>query len=287
MDRRLTSRWPLEALVALVAACLPLAYATAAEDDMIVVASPANDPMELVDWEQNFNQWVFPGCENPEAGRQRIETQVKMQMTEIERSCQLTDHQRQRLQLAARGDVQRFLDQVEALRRKFKAAAPDQQEIGQMWQEVQPLQARQARGLTGPDSLLAKLLPRTLTDEQSKEFDAAQNERRRFRYEASIAVALHTLEGSVALTSAQRQTLTKMLLELPPPRVFGAYDQYLINYRLASLPPSAKLQQVFDARQWQALQQPFAQARGMRQNLIEQGYLSQEDLDATKPEARP
>jgi hypothetical protein len=282
-----TSRWPL---VALVAACLTLALieerAAAAEDDMIVIASAEPNPNEINNWQENFDQWVFPGCENAEVGRQRLETQVKMHLAEIERSCQLKDDQRRRIQLAARGDVHRYLDQVEALRRKFEAGKHDQQQIGLMWQEVQPLQAKQARGLTGPDSLVARIMPKTLTEEQSQQFDASQNERRRFRYKASIAVALHMLEGSVALTNSQRQELTKLLLELPPPRVFGASDQYLINYRLASLPPAAKLRQVFDARQWQALQQQFAQARGMRQHLIEQGFLP-EDLDVAKSEASP
>jgi hypothetical protein len=69
--------------------------------------------------------------------------------------------------------------------------------------------------------------------------------------------------------------------------VFGEYDQYAIHYRLATLPPAAKLQQMFDARQWQALQQHFAQARGLRQHLIDQGYFSPEDLDGAPPEASP
>jgi hypothetical protein len=285
MNRRLTSRWPLFALVA----CLLLALVwvhVAADDDLIVVASAENNPMEFNNWEENFDQWVFPGCANAEAGRQRLETQVKMQTAEIERSCQLTDDQRQRIQLAARGDLQRFLDQVEALRRKFEANKQDQTAIGQMWQEVQPLQAKQSRGLTGPDSLLIRILPKTLTAEQSQQFDAAQIGRRRFRYEASIAHALYMLEGSVALTDAQRQTLTRLLLELPPPRVFGAQDHFLIHYRLASLPAAAKLQEHFDARQWQALQQQFAQARGMRLHLIQQG-IPEEDLDVAKVEVRP
>jgi hypothetical protein len=284
MRPRITNGWLLAALLAAAPSSLP--QGVAADDDEIVISVSPKTP-DVENFEANFDQWIFPGCADAAAGRVRIETQVKLQLAEIERSCQLTDEQRERLELAARGDFQRFLEQVEALRRKFEPIKHDQQKMGEFWQEIQPLQARQARGLTGPDALLAKVLPRTLTEEQGKQFDVAQNERWRFRYEASIALALHTLESSVALTSEQRRTLTKLLLDLPPPRVFGQYDNYLVNYRLANMPPAAKLQQLFDARQWQALQQQFAQARGMRQHLIEQGYLPREDLDPTTPEARP
>jgi len=94
------------------------------------------------------------------------------------------------------------------------------------------------------------------------------------------------LESSVALTNEQRQTLTKLLLELPPPRVFGQYDHLLVNYRLANL-PTGKIQKLFDDRQWKALQQQFAQARGMRQHLIDQGYISRDEPESAAPEVRP
>jgi len=274
------------AVAAWFAAALAPCRGAAGDDDEIGVVSPVPQP-EVDNWDANFDQWVFPGVTSAAAGRQRLETQVKMHLAEIDRSCQLADQQRERLQLAARGDLQRFLDQVEALRRKFEVTKRDNEAMGQLWQEIQPLQVRQSRGLTGPDGLLTKILSKTLTEEQSRQFDAAQNERRRFRYGASIAVALHTLEGSVALTGEQRQQLTKLLLELPPPRIFGQYDSFLVNYRLASLPASAGLKDLFDARQWKALEQPFVQARAMRQNLIEQGYLPREDLDVTAAEVKP
>ena len=284
----ITFRWPP---VALATVCLlivsPSVHGT--DDDEIVIgaAAPAANAPEIEDFEANFAQWVFPGCPNAEIGRQRIETQIKLQFAEIERCCQLTGEQRERLALAARGDLRRFLEQVEALRRKFEPLKNDEQKMNQIWQELQPLQVRQARGLTGPDALLTKILPRTMSEEQSKQFDAAQSERRRFRYAASVAVALQTLEGSVALTSDQRQKLTRLLLDLPPPRTFGTHDSFLVNYRLSTLRPAAELQQLFDARQWQALQQPFAQAKNTCQHLVQQGFLSTEDLDPRKPEARP
>jgi len=48
------------------------------------------------------------GAANAAAGRRRMEAQAKLQLIEIERCCQLTGDQKSRLELAARGDFQRF-----------------------------------------------------------------------------------------------------------------------------------------------------------------------------------
>jgi len=263
----------------------PLTLSLQADDDEIVVLPAAANAAERHEVDVNFDQQVFPGLPSAEAGRQRLETQIKLQLDEIDRACQLTEAQRERLALAARGELHRYLEQVEILRRKFEAARHDQEKLGQMWQELQPLQSRQARGLTGQDTVLAKVLHNTLNEEQEQQLEAAQLQRRRFRYEAAIGVALNALESWVALTGEQRQTLTKLLLELPPPRVFGQYDHMLVNYRLANL-PAAKLQSIFDNRQWQSLQQQFAQARAMQGHLTEQGYISRDEA-ASAPEVRP
>jgi len=277
-------RWPLALFAAWLASSLGQFSACAADDDEIV--SAAAKAQQDADTDENFDQWLFPGVNDAAAGRLRIETQVKLQLAELERACQLTDAQKQRLHLAARGDMQRFLDEADVLRRKYDKVKHDQEAANQMWQELQPLQAKQARGLTGHGSLFAKILPRTLTPEQSAQYETVLNERRRFRYQASIAYALTSLEGSVALKHEQREALTKMLLELPPPHVFGREDHYLILYRLAAV-PAEKLQPLFDARQWQGLTQQMNQARGMREYLIEQGMLLPEDLDESKKAAAP
>jgi hypothetical protein len=286
MKLRTTSPVLPTALAALsVFLASPLCGTLPADDDEIVALPAAANAAQRNEGEINFDQQIFPGLTNAADGKRRLETQVKFQLTEIDRACQLTEAQRERLTLAARGDLQRFLEQVEVVRRKFDAVKHDQDKLGQVWQELQPLQIRQARGFTGPDTVLAKVLGKTLNEEQAKQVEAAQAERRRFRYEAGIGISLNSMEAWVALTKNQRQALTKLLLELPPPRVFGQYDHMLVNYRLASL-PQTKVQPIFDNRQWQALQQYLAQARAMREHLIEQGYISR-DENVTAPEARP
>ena len=262
----------------------------AADDDVIgKVPNPEQGVEQFINvrnMDAQIDQWLFPGCVNAEMGRQKIETQIKLQLAEIDRACSLSAAQKERLALAARGDLQRFLEQVATLRRKLDALKNDQQNMGQIWQEVQPFQARQARGLTGPDSLLAKTTLTTLTPEQAEQYDAAQRDRRGFHYHSMIFAALHELEGTVAFTGQQRESLTKILMTFPPPRLLGQYDRFLVKYRLAILPPE-KLLAILDDRQMQVLRPTLNQARATGQNMIEQGGLTKEDFAAQPREGQP
>lgn len=276
-------------LLLLSGICLGSFCLAAPDDEIITIDPAANVPQQNFFVDENFDQWVFPGVQNAEAGRQRLKTQVKLKLSEIERVCQLTPAQKQRLELAAKGDLQRFLDQMALIRKKFEAVKNDQNAFGQIWQEIQPLQVKQAR-LTEGDSLLMKILPKTLSPEQVAKYEAVANERRMFRFRASVANSLITLDSAVALKHDQREALTKLLLEeTQPPQTFGQYNHYLIMFRLATL-PQEKIKPLLDARQWQAMSQQFNQYRGMRSFLVEQGLISRDELgraELAAPDAVP
>jgi hypothetical protein len=262
--------------------------AIAAPDDEEITAEVAaaaqQQQVRFVD--QNFDQWIFPGANNAELGRLRLQTQTNLRLAEIDRVCRLSETQKQKLRLAARGDMQRFTDEVEQVRRKFEKVKHDQNAMGQIWQEIQPLQIKQANGLMGHDSLLMKVLPKTLTTEQAAAYETVVEERRRFRYRASIATSLITLENTVPLKHDQREALTKLLLEETKlPLSFGQYDHYLVMYRLAHMPP-ARIQSLVDNRQWQALLPQLNQYRGMQSFLIQHGLLPPVEVGGL-PDATP
>ncbi len=232
--------------------------------------------------ESNFDQWVFQRAGNASAGRQRIRSRLKLQFDELHRVCGLTDAQKQKLALAAEGDTKRFFDQVEEVRQKFLKVRNDQNAFGQIWQEIQPLQTKQAAGLFGDKSFYAKTLRKTLDAEQVEKYQAVLDERRRFRYRASIEVAMATLESSVALRNEQREALVHILIDkTQPPIAFGQYDYYLVMYRLASLPEN-DLKPLLDERQWKLMQQPFNQARSMKAMLIQNGMIANDDNQPAK-----
>jgi hypothetical protein len=272
-----------------VLAALVCTSAFAAPDDEEITAeaaAEARQPQRVMFANENFDQWIFPGVNNAELGRLRLQTQANLRLAEINRTCQLSAAQKEKLQLAARGDMQRFADQVEEVRRKFEAVKNDQNAMGQIWQEIQPLQVKQANGLLGADALLTKVLSKTLNAEQAAAYQRVNDERRRFHYRASIATSLITLENTVPLKHEQREALTKLLLEqTQPPAATGQYDYYLVMYRLAHL-PAGKVQSLVDVRQWKGLQQQLNQYRGMQSFLIEQGLLTREEFPE-QPSATP
>jgi hypothetical protein len=255
------------------------------DDEVVVGPIAAENAPQIQHFGQvEFDQWMFQNVGNAKQGEQQIRTRAQLQLAELDRLCELSEPQRQKLELAAKGDIERFFQEVDVLRRKFNAVKGDQQAMMQMWQEISPLHMKQARGLTGPGSLMAKTLSGTLSADQTAHYEEVTRERRRFRYEASIAIALHTIEATIALKDQQREAIKAALLEFPPPLAFGQYDHYLVMYRLAGLPPE-KLQPHLDARQWEVLKRQFNQYRRMGETLFAQGYLEREELGRTAGEA--
>jgi hypothetical protein len=270
----------------ILAACPALfALVALASDDDEIVEGPlvAKAPQRVQAMiATDFDRLVFQNS-NAAVAQQQLRHQAQLQIEEVDRVCKLTESQKQKLELAARGDLARFLEPIEALRQKYNAARMDPNAYSEMMKEIRPLQTRIARGVTGAGSLLSKTIPQVLTSEQQERYQSVIDQRHRVRYQASISVAMHMIEASVGLKHEQRKALTEKLLKLPTPPVFGQYDHYLIMYRLAGMPKDIK--PLFDDRQWKLLQQQFERYQGMRQFLIEQGMLTREELEAT-PAAR-
>lgn len=225
------------------------------------VDDEADDGFEIA--ESNFDQWVFRGAQNAKQGIRRLESQLKLRVEAIDHVCGLTDAQVAKLNLAGSGDIKRFLDDVEVVRRKFMKVRRNRKAINQIWQDIQPLQTKMNAGLFADSSFFHKVLKRTLNAEQSSKQDEADRERRVFRYHARLNLVLQMLERSMPLRAAQRKDLIEILKrETQPPRVFGQYDYYVVMYQMAKVPPQ-KLKPIFDEAQWKALQQYTQQARGM------------------------
>src|SRR6187200_3138955 len=100
----------------------------AAEDDEVVVGpiAPAQpDQMQRFGM-ANFDQMLFQNDGNATLGEQRMRTRVELQLADLDRSCSLSDAQKQKVQLAIRGDIQRFLSEAAVLRLKFDKLAKNQ-----------------------------------------------------------------------------------------------------------------------------------------------------------------
>ena len=280
------SRLRIQAIVALLFVLLGIAPSHAAPDD---VEPPKKQVLEngqvfQMD-EANFNANVFQPTGDPKQARKQLETRLKLQIEELVRVCDLNEAQQQKLKLAASSDMKRFYDEVDVVRKKVKQGNLNQIEWNNIWQEIQPLRTKMSVGLFGDTSFFSKAVRKTLTRDQMARYDVVVNERRRFRYRASIEVSLTTMESSVPLRHSQHEAIVKLLLdETQPPPVFGQYDQYLIMHQLAKF-PEAKLKPLLEDHQWKQLQVQFNQYRGMEQFLIQNGLLPKEDDSLADPEA--
>jgi hypothetical protein len=278
----------LAALLSATTAAFP------AEDDEVVVGARQVSPEEQ-SFEMTFDQWLFHIDGSEQAAMERLGTVVDLQLSELESVCQLGDEQKKRLRLAARGDMQRFLDESRVLRRKFDASKKDQEIFNEMSPEVELLMNKMIRGLTGAGSLFAKVVPTALTPDKAAQYEVVLRERRLARYRASIAATLHSLEDAVALKQDQREALTKLLLDLPAPLAPSQYDYYVILIRLSNFPPE-KLQSILNQRQWEMLERHMDQYRRHKDAMVAAwtagGILIPEDLlepkaAAETPEVQP
>ena len=264
-------RW-LRLLAPLMILWASFAFA-ADEDDDDPPAAEAQVNRGFFVQEENFDQWVFQGSNNAAAGKARMESSVKMKLAELRRVCDLTDAQSKKLSLAARGDMRQFFEDVEVVRRKFLKVRNDQNAFNQIWQEINPLQQRQAAGLFGDSSFFAKTVRNTLTREQQEKYQVILDDSRRFRYQSAAEVALHNLSNTLALRHDQHESIFKLIIEeTQPPLTFGQYDQYFVFYSLAKL-PTAKLKPLMDDRQWKLLQPHLQQGRAMESTLMQRGMI--------------
>ena len=253
------------------ATLLLLAVVTSAraqdEDDPPENAAPRQAVQQFTD--ETVEQWIFNNGGNSNAAqtRKKIETLLTLRVEDLDRCCGLSDEQKKKLLLAGRVDMLRFFERVSQIKKKFAAVKQDQQQINNIFQEIQPLQMTLQSGLFGDSSFLHKAICKTLNAEQTARYDEVELERRTFRYHAKVGLVVAMLENGLPLRDDQRQRVLKLLREeTPPPRKFGQYDYYYVMWQFSHL-PEAKLKPIFEAAQWKTLGLQFQQVRGMEQFL--------------------
>jgi hypothetical protein len=229
----------------------------------------AQDSFELND--QTFNQWLFSASQ----GNFDPTSELTLNLEAVDRICGLNEEQKQRLSTAAHGDFARFGRQVDALKAKYVGKTYGQNEVGEIYQKIQPLAQVYQSGLLGDESLFAKMLTRTLTSEQSEKYQRADEDRRRTRYMSKVGLFVLTVERTCPLTEKQRTALIDMLVaETKAPKRFGQYDWYVIMYE-ASKVPDAKYESIVDEAQLRQIKVVLRQGQGMGHFLKQQKLIDE------------
>jgi hypothetical protein len=230
--------------------------------------------------DQQLDQWIFQNAGRSSNARDRLTSLLTLHIDDVDRATKLTEAQRKKLQLAGQGDIKRFFDLYEGVKRKFQAIKNDQQKINQIWQDIQPLQIAVQGSFFREESLFYKSLPNTLNNEQFKRYDVVAQKRREFGHRAHIELAVTMLEQSTPLRHEQRQKLIDFLVhELKPAPKAGAMQYYLVMYQASQI-PEAKLKPMFDDFQWKVVDRQLAQYKQYKQYLKQTGQLPEEDEEA-------
>lgn len=219
--------------------------------------------------EEQFNSWLTSGNESPE---DQAKSQAEMELKEITRICGLAEIQRVKLELAAQGDADRFETSIAQLRDEIVGKTYDQNEIGEVYQRIQPYALRCQQGLLGDDSLFRKCLISTLNDDQYAKYGEAQFRRRCVSYDAKVRLYVGLLERSLPMTHKQRTHLVEHLLANTfPPKRFGSQDLYYVMAQVSKAPLD-ELEDDFDEAQLKLLRAAFNQGRAYDQFTRQQGY---------------
>ncbi len=225
---------------------------------------------QIVINDQVLDGWIYQGSGN----RPQFDQLLAVKIDWLKATCQLTDAQRGTLELAAHGDIRRFQDQVDAIRQERDKGPHDQNEVNRLFQLVQPLRLRFQAGVFSKGSLFSKTVARVFTADQVARYAAAEQERRKFRYQALVELVVMGLDRNLVFDSEQRTRFTQLIFdETAAPRRFGGdYDMYYLLYALSQI-PQQKIEPLFDEAQWKALAHMRSQYRGYQQFLTQQGYI--------------
>jgi hypothetical protein len=131
-----------------------------------------------------LDQLVFGNGQNAENGRRRLDALLNQKIIAVDQFCQLTENQKQKLQLAGRGDIKRFTDRVESLRPAFQQVhvivdENDAREVstwaGKLAWDTKTLRSTLGLGLFEDGSLFAKTLRSSVAADQFAAYDAAKS----------------------------------------------------------------------------------------------------------------
>lgn len=158
-----------------------------------------------------FDSWVFQG-QSEATLKVRWNMEMEAAIATME-PLQLTEDQKVKLRTAGSGDISRFLRSVGKVRDQLKDKVPDQNNVQEIQQAVEPFQLRLARGLFKDGSLFDRSIAQTLTPEQGAQWKEIRGKQWNRRLNAMIKLVVVRLETKVPLIDEQRGELERILRE--------------------------------------------------------------------------
>lgn len=259
------------------------------EDDDEPVAAANTRQVRLS--EQSFDQMVFGGTQqqtvrqadgrvqvmslsvasaNSLDFRKRMEALANAEIRTVDQTVSLTEAQKKKLQLAARGDIAQHVSRAAELRPKLTSRPLDQAEYTELMRQTYPLRMAQQYGLFGDNSLFRKTLRRTLTDEQNVRLKTLERERQA----AIIEAALQNMErvaNGLKLSGETRRKFAEVLLEHGDvPQTVGPYGQHIVLLEANLL--RDHLKPLLSAAEWEKFESQVVLAKRFEPTLELYGF---------------
>ena len=240
---------------------------------------PQQQNFQTIALDQQMRGFLGNGNEQvAEVVREKAQAQMELEIERIDEICGLTEAQRAKLNLAARLETARAVQRFEAFQVKYAGRSLDlqTQEGQEAWQrfhyEMHQIQHATPRH-GGRTSLIGRLLVGGLDDRQRGVWEAEAALRRASQWRRIVDAGLLHIGSSAGMTDRQHEALVALLME-DPPRVdmgkaresFGDHNPVLCWYAMARL-DEAKLEAIFDARQWAKVREVIEQGKVWRPTL--------------------
>lgn len=251
---------------------------TRAEDDDDAVA-PAANVRQFRFTVQSFDQMVFGGQQqqvvqqangrvlvvnatnqpNSSGFRKRMEALAETEIDVVDRRVSLTEIQKKKLKLAARGDTEQHISRANELRPKLTSEPLDQLRYTELMREFQPLCMAQQFGLLGETSLFRKTLRHSLTDEQRVRWQSLERERKKLVVESVIQNWDRRAKGIHLWGESRRKFVDVLLDHGDPPETTNGYSHFVVILEAAKL--EDRLKPLVSEETWTQIQRQITQAK--------------------------
>jgi hypothetical protein len=196
-----------------------------------------------------------------------LEKHLVSRISELQVLYHLSDPQVEKLRLAGRGDIKRYMDRLDSLVKRMTES-----EDSSLAREARDLERTRDR-LFDDGSLLSKTIVNTLSQEQLAQIEATIRQENMLLYRDAVKQAAQRLAGLANLSVLQTDELSRLILaETRPPRRFGRSDYALVMFQASTLSES-KLEPIFLEDQWKVLKAHFKSWSDAEQFLKSEGFV--------------
>ena len=227
--------------------------------------------------DEQFDLWVYGS--RGDIAQQKLEKTIERKVEEVCRGYEVSERTRQRIELAATADKQRFYRDVDKLRQRYHDQAAEGKANPQKEVTFEATQLRnRLRDLLGTQSFFAKAAKRILIEEFAANGNVTAEDLLNRRHRSNVELAIQHLESRTNLQFANKAALAELVFrETRPTEAFGDADELVVKYRFSHIPEET-LKPLFEGADWPRIRQSLAGFQKYGTSLVNDGILNGESV---------